>query len=163
MISFHPKLLSRITKIVLIGLVSYTLLFILFKAIGYFQAKKQKEDLVRDIQIQINERESIKTKVNEVKEKIENLEKSYIQKEELEGKIKDIFQRMSLLDYQLNYVDAKKMCIDRYIIVTRVNYESEKGLKAIEGILSYLGEIKKSENDENLYFVNYIATPRDIK
>lgn len=163
MISFHPKLLSRITKIVLIGLVSYTLLFILFKAIGYFQAKKQKEDLVRDIQIQKEQTEIIKNKVNEVKKKIENLEKIYVQKEELENKIKDIFQRMSLLDYQLNYVDARKMCVDRYIIVARADYQSEKGLKAIEGILSYLGEIKKSENDENLYFVNYIAKPRDIK
>ena len=163
MISVHSKLVSRITKTLLIGLTTYTVLFILFKAIIYFQSVKQKENLVRDIQIQKEQTEIIKNKVNEVKKKIENLEKIYVQKEELENKIKDIFQRMSLLDYQLNYVDAKKMCIDRYIIVTRVNYESEKGLKAIEGILSYLGEIKKSENDENLYFVNYIAKPRDIK
>ena len=163
MISVHSKLVSRITKTLLIGLTIYTVLFILFKAIIYFQSVKQKEDLVRDIQIQKEQTEIIKNKVNEVKKKIENLEKIYVQKEELENKIKDIFQRMSLLDYQLNYVDARKMCVDRYIIVARADYQSEKGLKAIEGILSYLGEIKKSENDENLYFVNYIAKPRDIK
>ena len=163
MISVHSKLVSRITKTLLIGLTIYTVLFILFKAIIYFQSVKQKENLVRDIQIQKEQTEIIKNKVNEVKKKIENLEKIYVQKEELENKIKDIFQRMSLLDYQLNYVDARKMCVDRYIIVARADYQSEKGLKAIEGILSYLGEIKKSENDENLYFVNYIAKPRDIK
>ncbi|CAM3914558.1 hypothetical protein [Arcobacter cloacae] len=163
MISVHSKLVSRITKMLLIGLTTYTVLFILFKAIIYFQSVKQKENLVRDIQIQKEQTEIIKNKVNEVKKKIENLEKIYVQKEELENKIKDIFQRMSLLDYQLNYVDARKMCVDRYIIVARADYQSEKGLKAIEGILSYLGEIKKSENDENLYFVNYIAKPRDIK
>lgn len=163
MISVHSKLVSRITKTLLIGLTTYTVLFILFKAIIYFQSVKQKENLVRDIQIQKEQTEIIKNKVNEVKKKIENLEKIYVQKEELENKIKDIFQRMSLLDYQLNYVDARKMCVDRYIIVARADYQSEKGLKAIEGILSYLGEIKKSENDENLYFVNYIAKPRDIK
>lgn len=70
---------------------------------------------------------------------------------------------MSFIDFQLNYIDARKMCVDRYIIVARADYQSEKGLKAVEGILSYLGEIKKSENDENLYFVNYIAKPRQIQ
>lgn len=163
MISVHPKLLSRITRTVLIGLIIYALLFILFKAISYFQSVKQKENLVRDIQIQKEQTEILKNRANDVKKKIENLEKVYIQKEELESKIKDIFQRMSFVDFQLNYVDARKMCVDRYIIVARVDYQSEKGLKAVEGILSYLGEIKKSENNENLYFVNYIAKPREIQ
>ena len=45
MISVHNKFVSKVTKIVLIGLVVYTILFILFKAINYFQAKKQKENL----------------------------------------------------------------------------------------------------------------------
>lgn len=163
MISIHPKLVSKITKLVLIGLAIYTMLFILFKAISYFQSVKQKENLVRDIQIQKEQTDILKNRVNEVKKKIENLEKVYIQKEELEVKIKDIFQRMSFIDFQLNYVDVRKMCVDRYIIVARADYQSEKGLKAVEGILSYLGEIKKSENDENLYFVNYIAKPRQIQ
>lgn len=163
MISIHPKLVSKITKLVLIGLAIYTMLFILFKAISYFQSVKQKENLVRDIQIQKEQTDILKNRVNEVKKKIENLEKVYIQKEELEVKIKDIFQRMSFIDFQLNYIDTRKMCVDRYIIVARADYQSEKGLKAVEGILSYLGEIKKSENDENLYFVNYIAKPRQIQ
>lgn len=42
MISIHPKLVSKITKLVLIGLAIYTMLFILFKAISYFQSVKQK-------------------------------------------------------------------------------------------------------------------------
>jgi cell division protein FtsB len=163
MISLHNRVVSRITKIVLVAVIVYTSLFIFYKTISYYQAKSQKEELVRDIEIQKNETEVLKSKVNEVKNKIENLEKIYIQKEELEGKIKDIFQRMSFVDFQLNYVDAKKMCVDRYIIVARANYQSEQGLKAVEGILSYLGEIRKSEQDENLYFVNYITKPRDVK
>lgn len=87
----------------------------------------------------------------------------YIQKEELETKVKEIFSRMSIFDYKINYIDARKMCVDRYIIVASVDYQDEKGLKAVEGILSYLGEIKKSESNENLYFVNYITKAREIK
>lgn len=69
MISIHPKLVSKITKLVLIGLAIYTMLFILFKAISYFQSVKQKENLVRDIQIQKEQTDILKNRVNEVKKR----------------------------------------------------------------------------------------------
>ena len=52
---------------------------------------------------------------------------------------------MSVLDYELKYLDSKKMCIDRHIIVAQVSAQSENGLKAAEGILSYIGKIKKHD------------------
>lgn len=63
---------------------------------------------------------------------------------------------MSLFDYQLNYIDAKKMCIDRYVLVVGVNAQSENGEKAAQGILSYLGNTKESETSNGIYFVDYV-------
>ena len=70
---------------------------------------------------------------------------------------------MSLLDYQLNYLDAKKMCIDRHIIIAQVSAQSENGLKAAEGILSYIGKIKKHDKNGTIYFVDYISIAKEIK
>jgi hypothetical protein len=70
---------------------------------------------------------------------------------------------MSILDYNLRYIDAKQMCIDRHILVTQVSSASEDGLKAALGILSYLGSIKKSDTNDTIYFVDYISKPKEIK
>ena len=79
------------------------------------------------------------------------------------SKIKDIYKRMSVLDYNLKFLNSKKMCIDNYIIVTQLTARSKEGLKAGEGILSYLGQMKKSESNNTIYFVNYISKPKDSK
>lgn len=163
MISLSNKLILNISKIVISTLVIYSALYITFRAMNYYKSYYEKEKLTNELQVKREETNSLKTKVNEAKKRIQNLEKSYITKEELEPKVKEIFKRMSLVDYQLNYIDAKKMCIDRYIIVVRIHTESENGLKAAEGILSYLGEIKKSDKDDSLYFVNYISKAKEIK
>jgi len=163
MISLSNKLILNISKIVISTLVIYSALYITFRAMNYYKSYYEKEKLTNELQVKREETITLKTKVNEAKKRIQNLEKSYITKEELEPKVKEIFKRMSLVDYQLNYIDVKKMCIDRYIIVARIHTESENGLKAAEGILSYLGEIKKSDKDESLYFVNYISKAKEIK
>ena len=70
---------------------------------------------------------------------------------------------MSVLDYEIKYLDSKKMCLDRYLIVTQVSAQSERGLQAAEGILSYIGDIKKSEKNDSIYFVDYISKARETK
>lgn len=163
MISIDNKAVVNIAKIVLFIVISYSVLYLSFRAVNYFKTYHEKEKLTNELQLKRDETNSLKTKVNESKKRVEDLEKSYITKEELESRIKEIYSRMSLNDYQLHYIDAKKMCIDRYIIITKVETLSPKGVQAAEGILSYLGEIKKSDKDETLYFVNYIASPKEIK
>ncbi|MDD3007459.1 MAG: hypothetical protein PHQ70_01195 [Arcobacter sp.] len=163
MISISNKTIANTSKLIISILVIYTLVYVGFKAMNYYKSYYEKEKLTNDLQLKRDETNSLKTKANESKKRIEDLEKSYMTKEEIETKVKDIFSRMSLLDYQLDFIDSKKMCIDRYIIITRVNTQSENGLKAAEGILSYLGEIKKSDKDDTLYFVNYISKAKEIR
>lgn len=163
MISISNKVIKNGSKLIISTLVIYSIVYVGFKALNYYKTYYEKEKLTNELQIKRDETISLKTRANEAKKRIEDLEKSYITKEEIETKVKDIFSRMSLVDYQLDFVDSKKMCIDRFIIISRVHAKSENGLKAAEGILSYLGEIKKSDKDESLYFVNYISKPREIK
>lgn len=163
MISISSKTVSKINKIGIVFLVIYSLGFVFYKAGLYYKTYFEKEKLTNELQIKKSETEALKKKIEESKAKIEKVEKSYITKEELENKIKDIFTRMSLLDYQLNYLDAKKMCIDRYVIISQVTAQSEKGLQAAEGILGYIGQIKKHEKNDTIYFVDYISTPKEIK
>ena len=163
MISISNKKLSLISKTTIIVLILYTLGFISFRAISYYKIYIEKEALTNDLQLKRNETASLKRLVDNSKKKIEDIEKLYITKEELEPKVKEIFQRMSILDYELKYVDAQKMCLDRFIIVSQVTAQSENGLKAAEGILGYIGNIKKSDNNATIYFVDYISKPKEIK
>lgn len=163
MISFSSKKISYIAKMSLILLVVYSFGFITYRAVNYYKIYFEKEKLNILLETTINETNSLKSEVELVKNKIENIKKQYIRKEELEVKVKDIFARMSILDYNLKYIDAKEMCIDRFIIVTQVSANSEGGLKAAEGILSYLGPIKKSEKNNTIYFIDYVSNPKDLK
>ena len=163
MISVSSKTVSFITKISLLILGLYTILFFVYKTAIYYKIAAEKEKLEIVLQEKRAETDRLKNEVDRSKKKIENLEKQYITKEELEIKVKDIFNRMSLLDYQLNYLDAKRMCIDRHIIIAQVTAQSENGLKAAEGILSYIGKIKKHDKNDTIYFVDYISTPKEIK
>ena len=163
MISVSNKTVSYISKIGLTVLVIYTVGFFAYKTVMYYKIAFEKEKLEIVLQEKRTHTNNIKSQVELSKKKIETLEKQYITKEELEVKVKDIFGRMSVLDYELKYLDAKKMCIDRHIIVAQVSAQSENGLKAAEGILSYIGKIKKSDKNDTIYFVDYISTPKDIK
>lgn len=163
MISINNKRFKLIIKVGLIIFVAYVIGFFFFKLASFFKIVYEKEKLTKELQIKKQETLSLKRKVVNKKEKMKEIESSYIKKEELDSKIKDIYKRMSVLDYNLKYLNSKKMCIDNYIIVTQLTARSEKGLKAGEGILSYLGEMRKSEKNDTIYFVNYISKPKDIK
>lgn len=163
MISISNKTVSYISRIGLLILAVYTIIFLSYKTIIYYKIKIEKEQLEIVLQEKRVETNSLKSKVETSKNKIETVEKQYISKEELETKVKEIFERMSVLDYEIKYLDSKKMCLDRYIIVTQVSAQSEKGLQAAEGILSYIGDIKKSEKNESIYFVDYISKARETK
>lgn len=162
MISISSKKLSIISKLTISILILYILAFFSHRVITYYKVYFEKEALTNDLQLKKNETNSLKRQVENSKKKIENIEKSYITKEELEPKVKEIFQRMSILDYDLKYVDAQKMCIDRFIIVSQVSAQSEDGLKAAEGILGYIGNIKKSDSNNAIYFIDYITKPKGV-
>lgn len=163
MISISNKTLSRITKICIFVLITYSVGFLIYKTILYFKISFEKDNLTIVLQEKKAQTDNLKKQVELSKKKIEIVEKEYINKEELETKVKDIFSRMSVFDYQLKYLDSKKMCVDRYLIVTQVTAQSENGLQAALGILSYIGKIKKHDQNETIYFVDYISTPKEIK
>ncbi len=142
-------------------LIYETVLFAIL--IIYYKISIEKEQLEVVLQEKRVEPNNLKSKVEASKKKIEAVEKQYITKEELETKVKDIFGRMSILDYEIKYLDSKKMCLDRYLIVTQVSAETEKGLQAAEGILSYIGKIKKSEKNDSIYFVDYVSKAREMR
>ncbi len=163
MISIANKTVSYISKVGLTILIGYTILFLAYKTIIYYKIAIEKEQLEVVLQEKRVETNNLKSKVEASKNKIEAVEKQYITKEELETKVKDIFGRMSILDYEIKYLDSKKMCLDRYLIVTQVSAQSEKGLQAAEGILSYIGKIKKSEKNDSIYFVDYVSKAREMR
>lgn len=156
MISISSKKLAVITKVSLTVLLVYTLFFITYRVTAYYKIYFEKERLTLELQDTKKQVNDLKIKVDDSKRKLQNLEESYFTKEEIEAKLKDIFSRMSLFDYQLNYIDAKKMCIDRYVLVVGLNAQSENGEKAAQGILSYLGNTKESETSNGIYFVDYV-------
>jgi len=163
MISINKKRYKLIIKVGLFILVAYIIGFFFFKLASFFQILFEKDRLTKELQIKKQETISLKRSVVRKKEKIKEVESRYIKKDEIDKKVKDIFERMSVLDYNLKYLNSKKMCIDNYILVTQLTARSKEGLKAGEGILSYLGEMKKSDKNNTIYFVNYISKPKDIK
>lgn len=163
MISISNKRLSKVSKLILVVIIGYSSVFMLYRAITYYKIYFEKEELLAEIQIKRNETDSLKRGIELVKKKKTDLEKSYMTKEEIDTKIKDIFSRMSIFDYELNFIDSKKMCIDRYVLVVNVNAQSDNGKRAAEGILSYIGELKQSDKDATIYYVDYLSKPREIK
>jgi cell division protein FtsB len=162
MISFSNKKVSYLAKLSLTILFVYSIGFIIYRTAIYYKIYFEKEKLTVLLQTTKNETNSLKREVVLAKNKIENINKQYIKKEDLEVKVKDIFERMSILDYNLKYIDAKEMCIDRFIIVAQVSSKSEDGWKAAEGILSYIGPIRKSEKNDTIYFVDYVSNPKEL-
>ena len=163
MISVSGKSLKNITKIVVIGVFTYSLLYLASTLKEYYETYKEKERLTIELQVRKDETLAVKEKINKTKEDIQKVENSYLKQDELANKVTEIFKRVSLLDYQIDYMDSKKICIDRYVLITKVNYESENGKQAIEGILNFIGETVQSEGNDKLYFVDYIAQPKDLK
>ncbi len=163
MISISNKSASYITKVSIVITVIYALGFTAYSAINYYKTYFEKERLTLELSQKRVQTEEVKKKIEDSKQKIAKVEKSYITKEELDTRIKEIFTRMSVFDYELNLLESKKMCIDRYVLITQLVSSSPEGLQAGEGILSYLGQIKKHETNKQVYFVDYISKPKDIK
>jgi len=163
MISIKKKKLSFINKIILILSAVYCLYILGFKTYEYFEIVYQKNILSQEISVIKDEKNTLKDKVSTVKKDIKDIENNYLTQKELETKVNNIFERMSILDYEINLIGLKKMCIDRYVLITQVYSESEKGQSAAEGILSYLGNMKKSDDYEYVYFVDYISPGKRSK
>lgn len=161
MISISKNKLSKITKIGFGILVLYTAGFVLLKAVSFIQYYYEKEKLTTEIKEKQEKSAEMKHKIDDMKGKVESIQKAYISQEELEQKLKGIFSRMSLNDYKLTYITSTKLCIDRYAIMVELNATTANGLKAGEGILSYLGKITKSRDKENIYYVDYIMKAGD--
>lgn len=157
MISISKKTIKKLTKIGLVALLGYTAYFTLAKASRHYKNYNEKNDLMQKITIKKNKINALKKQKTELEENKKRLKAQYITKAQLAKKVKDIFKRMSLLDYNLKYIDSKQLCLDRYIIVAQLVAQSANGKKAGEGILSYLGETKKSKKNDTIYFVDYIT------
>lgn len=163
MISINSNKLKSLSKIAILLLVLYIIGFTVLKAATYYQTQKKKEYLAQELQNKKIEYSKLKLEVNKVKQKSQEVKDSYIKKDEIKDKVSEIFKRMSVFDYNLKYLDAKEMCVDRHIIIAQLTASSQKGIVAGEGILSYLGEIRKSDTNETLYFIDYISKPKEIK
>lgn len=163
MISISNNSLKKYSKIIVLAMIAYSFFFMTSSVIEYYQSYKDKEKLTNELQLKRDETSSLKQKITDLKEKTKRVQESYIKQDELKTRVAEIFDRVSLLDYQLKLLDAKPMCIDRHILVVSLFANSEDGYKAGEGILNYLGTTAKSDSGENLYFVNYIAKPRGTK
>ena len=163
MISISNNSLKKYSKIIVLGMFVYSFFFMTSSIIEYYQSYKDKERLTNELQLKREETSSLKQKITNLKEKTKKVQESYIAQDELRTRVAEIFDRVSLLDYQLKLLDTKPMCIDRHILVVSLFANSEDGYKAGEGILNYLGTTAKSSSEENLYFVNYITKPRSKK
>jgi len=163
MISINRKRFNLIIKVGFVIFIAYIIGFFFFKLASFFKIAYEKDQLTNELQIKKQETLSLKRKIVNIKDDMKEVESRYIKKDELDSKIKDVYKRMSVLDYNLKFLDSKKMCIDNYIIITQLTARSKKGLNAGEGILSYLGQMKKSDKNNTIYFVNYISKPKDIK
>ena len=160
MISVNKKTIKSINKIGIYIVLLYSLGFLVYKGMIYIQSLNEKEQLTSSLEKQKKETNLIKEKIILSDNKIKALEANYITTEELETKIKDIYTRMSVFDYNLKYLNIKKMCIDRHIIVSQLTSESENGLKAGYGVLTYIGNVQRSEKNDSIFFVDYIASPK---
>lgn len=161
MISISSKNVSLITKVGLLVLAVYVVGFFIVKGANYYKTSYQKEVYIKELREKKAEIKDIKEKIQKVKEKTQQVKNSYITQDELAIKVTDVFERFSLLDYDLKYLNSKQMCVDRHILIVQLVAQSDKGLKAGEGILSYLGEVKKSDNNDTIYFVDYISKAKD--
>lgn len=157
MISVSKRNFKKYIYVIIWIFILYILGYLLFKSASLYRNNYEKNSLTHELALKKEEVKNIKRQVKVVERKTKEIEASYIKKDELEEKVKGIFERFSLFNYNLEYLDSKKMCVDRHAIVVRLTADSEEGKKAGEGILSYIGKIKKSENSDTIYFVDYIA------
>lgn len=155
-ISISENRLFKIIKIGLILLSLYSFTFCAIKTIAFIQYYYEKKLLKQSIATNKAKIETLKQKDKIAVQKLNTLKESYLSQDDLSKKLQGIFVRMSLPDYRLQYITSTQMCIDRYAIMVQLDAKNPNGLKAGKGILSYLGKIQKSKQEESVYFIDYI-------
>lgn len=163
MISLSSKSLKNIAKYLGVGIAAYSTFFLASSIKEFYDTSKEKEELTNTLQLKRDDTNVVKKQIDDIKKRKEYVENAYISSDELKSKVDEIFKRVTTLDYQLYLLDVRKECVDRHIIVANLDGQSEKGYQAGEGILKFLGETLQSQQSENLYFVNYIALPKEKK
>ncbi len=88
--------------------------------------------------------------------KIKSIKASYLTQKELEEKITGIYERMSLLNYNISLIKSQKMCINHYILVNQVSANTKEGTKEAFELLSFLGTTKQSSSNESIYFLDLV-------
>ena len=157
MISIKKKNHTKLIKLLITVFVLVVVLFFCKQAYITIANKQKIENLTAQISTQKSTNNNLISKTTQLTKKIDEVKKSYPTTEELEEKLNGIFKRMSILDYQLALLGTKKICIDRHVLITKLESKTKNGAKAALGILNYLGKTKQSDKDENIYFVDYVA------
>lgn len=161
MVSISKKTTKTIVKIGLLILFVYATYFFIQKGTKVYKSKDLKQNLENKITIAKNKTSNIKRQIVLLQQDRQRLQRVYVSQAELEKKIQNIYKRMSVFDYKLKFISAKKMCIDRYIIISQLTSSTKKGQKAGLGILKYLGETHKSGKSDTIYFTNFISKRKD--
>ncbi|AZL53826.1 hypothetical protein [Aliarcobacter skirrowii] len=161
MISLSKKRIIKISKLSIILFLVYILFFFLISGFEYYKMYNEKVSLTKELDEKREVTNRIKDNIQNIKDKTNLVKSSYASKEEIDKKLKSIFNNFSLVDYNLSLIDTKQMCIDRYILIVDLESTTELGKIAGKKILEYLGEVKQRDEFENIYFVDYIQKPRE--
>ncbi|MDX4060649.1 hypothetical protein Q6A89_09005 [Aliarcobacter skirrowii] len=161
MISLSKKRIIKISKLSIILFLVYILFFFLISGFEYYKMYNEKVSLIKELDEKREVTNRIKDNIQNIKDKTNLVKSSYASKEEIDNKLKSIFNNFSLVDYNLSLIDTKQMCIDRYMLIVDLESTTELGKIAGKKILEYLGEVKQRDEFENIYFVDYIQKPRE--
>ncbi|MDX4050708.1 hypothetical protein Q6A91_09225 [Aliarcobacter skirrowii] len=161
MISLSKKRIIKISKLSIILFLVYILFFFLISGFEYYKMYNEKVSLTKELDEKREVTNRIKDNIQNIKDKTNLVKSSYASKEEIDNKLKSIFNNFSLVDYNLSLIDTKQMCIDRYMLIVDLESTTELGKIAGKKILEYLGEVKQRDEFENIYFVDYIQKPRE--
>lgn len=161
MISLSKKRIIKTSKLSIILFLVYILFFFLISGFEYYKMYNEKVSLTKELDEKREVTNRIKDNIQNIKDKTNLVKSSYASKEEIDNKLKSIFNNFSLVDYNLSLIDTKQMCIDRYMLIVDLESTTELGKIAGKKILEYLGEVKQRDEFENIYFVDYIQKPRE--
>lgn len=156
MINLSKERLILLTKIILGIIIVYTLIISSMKLYVAYQLSKKTNTIIEEIKLKKSHSKKTKQRVHDIQNKITLLNNNYKSKKELEEQISIVFERVSILDYNIQLLDTKKMCIDRYFLVTSITANSEEDKKSALSIISYLGNVHQNQENENLYFIDFI-------
>ena len=146
-------------KVLIIGLLTYIIGVGSYLIFHNYQQKNEILQKNKNLSFQLQEitnknNMTIKQITQKVDE-ISKIEKNYDSQENIEIKLKRIFKRLSIKN-TLTLVSLKKLCIDHYIIVTKLDSKNQESINNFKKILSHLGEVKQSNKDKSILYIDYI-------